>query len=267
MARINDRFATIAQTGWAQGARAANDICKNLDATSVGGMFTGFEVKTSAGWRLRRPARWRVLLQQHQRRWFDSTLGELRRKALRSAISTPRLGGRRVARPPNTAARSSMRWRLLQRPPAGRQARRHLPPAANSLVSDRIKAGRVVWCRSCRRRHRREERLEPPARLSRDALVTESAAARATTGVSTVPLPVPVPSAPAGRHDVLCHRAGRGAFTNTATINPETGTAPNRSRADRALRGTPTPRPFRPAATTSTRARGTATSCGTSTMA
>lgn len=46
MARINDKYRNVSQIGWAQGARAANDFCRIMDASTVGGMLTGYQAIT-----------------------------------------------------------------------------------------------------------------------------------------------------------------------------------------------------------------------------
>ncbi|HEU4779346.1 MAG TPA: trypsin-like serine protease [Steroidobacteraceae bacterium] len=77
MVRINDRFATIAQTRWAQGARAANDICRNREPASVGGLFTGHEFKTSPSGGFADQRNGVFCFNHSHARWFDATQGEL----------------------------------------------------------------------------------------------------------------------------------------------------------------------------------------------
>jgi len=182
MARINDRFVTIVQTGWAQGARAANDMCKNRNPASVGGLFTGFEAKTqpNGGFADQRDGVW--CFNNSSATWFDSTQGEL------AAQGTP------IGDLNNTswavAGRAATEYCRKKFYPAGGFFNGHqvadkrgvICLGPNSLVSDRVKVGDSY----------RDARIEAAtggktsttaSAIPRGAIVTEAAGVKSNAAV------------------------------------------------------------------------------------
>src|SRR5689334_11759682 len=77
MSRINDRYRDVAQTGWAQGARAANDLCKIIEPSSVGGILTGYQAVTNPSGGFYDQKDGVFCFNDTNATWFDSTQGEL----------------------------------------------------------------------------------------------------------------------------------------------------------------------------------------------
>lgn len=140
MAKINDRFTGIAQTGWAQGARAASDVCRNRDPASVAGLYTGYEARSQVdgGFADQRNGVW--CFNASSATWFDATQAEL------SAQGTPI--GDLNATGWAVAGRAAVEYCRRKFYPAGGFFNGHqlndrrgvVCLGANSLVSDRVKA-------------------------------------------------------------------------------------------------------------------------------
>jgi hypothetical protein len=194
MAKINDKFGTIVQTGWAQGARAANDMCKNRNPAFVGGLFTGFEVKTqpNGGFADQRDGVW--CFNNSNATWLDSTQAEL------AAQGTP------IGDLNNTswavAGRAAVEYCRKKFYPGGGFFNGHqladkrgvvcLGP--NSVYSQQVKA--VDDARAARNAAVYQPKTTATSGISRGALMTEAAGARQTSAIQPgVATPVPVVTA------------------------------------------------------------------------
>jgi Tachylectin/Trypsin len=232
MARINDKFTTLVNLGWAQGARAAGDLCKNRNAAFVAGMFTGFEAKSSnpGGFADLRDGVW--CFNNSSATWFDATQGEL--AAQGTPIGDLNATGWAVA---GRAATEYCRKKFY---PAGGFFNGHqlndkrgvvcLGP--NSLVSDRVKAtddyraARVAGAFGAAK----ETTVATTGGLSRGAIVAQSAtlgktpAIIAAIGAAQQPA-VPTTAAPAVT--TFYAVSSDGALTEYRHNNPEGGTSPN----------------------------------------
>jgi Tachylectin/Trypsin len=140
MARINDRYRDVAQIGWAQGARAANDLCKNMDASTVGGILTGFQAVSNPSGGFYDQKDGVFCFNAGNAHWFDSTRAEL------AAQGTPL--GDLNATGWAVAARAAMEYCRRKFYSAGGFFNGHqlgdkhgiVCIGANSLVTDRVSA-------------------------------------------------------------------------------------------------------------------------------
>ena len=191
MAKINDKFATIVQTGWAQGARAANDMCKNRNAAFVGGMFTGFEAKSqpTGGFADQRDGVW--CYNNSSATWFDATQAQL------AAQGTP------IGDLNNTswavAGRAAVEYCRKKFYPAGGFFNGHqlgdkrgvICLGPNSVMSQQVKA--VDDYRAARAAAAYDPKTTTTGGISHGALLTEAAGARQTAAVQPgIATPVPV---------------------------------------------------------------------------
>jgi hypothetical protein len=227
MARINDRFSTIAQTGWAQGARAANDLCRNLDATAVGGLLTGHEFKIQPAGGFADQKNGVFCFNRANATWFDSTQGEL------AAQGTPigDLNGTGWA----VAARAATEYCRKRFYASGGFFNGHqvgdkrgiVCLGRNSIVSDRISVADAYGA----------VRAEPATGakpsgassvLARGALVTQAAGVKAPASAATQPAPAPAPVTAAPATTFFYAVDADGSLSEYRHDNPEGGTAPNR---------------------------------------
>ena len=231
MAKINDKFTTIVQTRWAQGARAANDFCKNRDSTSVGGLLTGYEAKSQPNGGFPDQKNGVFCFNNTNATWFDATLGEL------SAQKTPVGDLNAIGWGP--AARAANEYCRRQFYPAGGFFNGHqlnhkrgiVCLGKNSLVSDRVnatddfRAARIADAIGAGK----ETKSSTTGSFSRGALATQSATVGKSTSIAAV-IAAQQPAAPstaAPSFTTFYVVGADGSLTENRHNNPETGTTPN----------------------------------------
>jgi hypothetical protein len=231
MSRINDRFNTIVQTGWAQGARAANDICRNRDSTSVGGMFTGFEFKTAPNGGFADQRDGVFCFNNTNATWIDSTLAE------HAANGTP------------VGDLNNISWAVAGRAAAEYCRKKFYPSGGffnghqlgdkrgviclgrNTVMSDRINVGESYGAARAEAATGGKTGGAASA-LSRDAIVTQSASsARApsamVSAMRATPVPAPASAPTAAPAATTFYSVGAdGSLTEYRHGSPEAGTTP-----------------------------------------
>jgi hypothetical protein len=232
MAKINDKFRGIAQTGWAQGARAANDLCKNKFPASVGGMFTGFEVSSQPTGGFYDQKDGVFCLNNSNAAWFDATLGEL------NAQGTPVGDLNAIGWGP--AGRAATEYCRRKFYPGGGFFNGHqlgdkrgvVCLGKNSVMSDRITATEDT--RAARTIAAAETSTTATSGLARGALSAQAAGGRTmSSSVLAAPQPAPAPSA-APLATMFYGIEADGTLTEYRHDNPETGALPNKLAASSA---------------------------------
>lgn len=232
MARVNEKFSTLVNLGWAQAQRVAGEFCKNRDPAFITGMFTGFELKTqpAGGFADLRDGVW--CFNNSSATWFDSTQAEL------AAQGTP------------IGDLNATGWAAAGRAATEYCRRRHYPDGGffngyqlndkrgviclgrNSLIGDRAKAD-TASTYGATRAHIGDSRTATTSALPRGALVTQSAtvkpsAAVAAAAAAQLPQVTPTPAPTATTFYVV---DGKGALVRYAHNLPENGSVPNASVA------------------------------------
>jgi hypothetical protein len=224
IARINDKFRGLAQTGWAQGARAANDLCKNRNPAFVGGLLTGFEAVSQPNGGFYDQKDGVFCFNNSNATWFDATQGEL------AAIGTPI--GDLNATAWTAAGRAATEYCRKKFYPAGGFFNGHqladkrgvVCLGRNSLVTDGVKATDATSY-SAARTQAGDARTGTTSGLSRGALVTQSATAGRAASIASA-LGAQSPAAPvAAPPAVTTFYAANldGTLTEYRHANPETG--------------------------------------------
>ena len=231
MARINDKFQYIAQIGWAQGARAANDLCKVIDPNTVGGVLTGFEATTPPGSQFFDQKVGVFCFNNTNATWFDSTLAEL--SAQGTAVGDLNAIG---WAPASRAANEYCRRKFY---PAGGFFNGHqlddkrgvVCLGKNSVMSDRVTA--TDDYRAARTSAATAANTTATSGISSGALVTNSVAASRSTGFAAalgVQQPA-VPVTPAPAFTTFYTIEADGTLTEYRHNNPESGDAPGKLAA------------------------------------
>ena len=236
MLRINEKFSTIVDLGWAHGARAASELCKNRDPGYIAGMLTGFEAKSQphGGFADLRDGVW--CFNGSSATWFDSTQNEL------AAQGTPIGDLNNTGWAP--AARAAAEYCRRKHYPAGgffngyqlNDRRGVICLGRNSLVSDGVKADTASSYGAARAQVGDSRSATTASALPRGALVTQSAtvgrpsAAIAALGAAQQPSAA---AAPTQAPSVTTFYAvdGKGALIRYSHNLPEDGSAPNPSVA------------------------------------
>jgi tachylectin/trypsin len=240
MLRINEKFTTIVNLGWAQGARAAGELCKNRNPAFVAGMLTGFEAKSSnpGGFADLRDGVW--CFNNSSATWIDASVGEF------SAQGTPIGDLNTIGWAP--AARAAAQYCRRKNFPAGGFFNGHqlndkrgvICLGQNSLISDRASAmtDTTSYAGAARAQAQTEATRAASAGLPRGARVTQSAtvgrqsaviaALGAAQASSAAAVPVITPAPGATNFYAI---DGKGALIRYSHNLPETGSVPNASVA------------------------------------
>jgi hypothetical protein len=224
MARLNEKYRDVSQIGWAQGARAANDFCKNMDASTVGGILTGYQAISNPAGGFYDQKDGVFCFNHSNATWFDATQGEL------AAQGTP------------IGDLNATNWAVAGRA-ATQYCRRKLYAAGgffnghqlgdkrgvvcigrNSALTDRIDATAPHVDVSRRATESRTTATEGP---SYGSLAGRVGAARASSSAGGTP-PPPTPPSVAPAVTTFYAIGADGAVAEYRHDQPETGAAPKR---------------------------------------
>jgi hypothetical protein len=225
MARINDKFTDIAQTRWAQGARAATDFCGMFDPKSAGGLLTGYEFRSGPNDPFRDQKDGVFCFNKANATWFDATLAEF------NAQGTPVGDLNEIGWGP--AARAAAEYCRRKFYPGGGFFNGHqlndrrgvVCLGKNSVMSDRVTATEDT--RAARTIQAAETKTTVTSTTAKGGLTAQAAGTGKTMSAAVLAALPPAPATAAPLVTAFYAIGADGTLTEYRHNNPESGAAPN----------------------------------------